>query len=896
MFPGTPRWCAVLTLTLLGLPVLAAEPPRLDADGDPLPAGAVVRLGTGRFRTHADIRSLAFSPDGKSLAATDLNGTVYLWDSGTGKERLRLDGTRRLLGVAFSPCGTCLAALRETGDGVLWDLAKGDRRSRFGKVKSPLVIEVAPRFTPDGSPLHFLSPSTLLLRVGRELTVAAADGSEHRPLLDLGETFHCATMAVSPDRKWLALLAHGAGHLRGYLVDLTTPPAARPLVLGGKHARVSCLAFAPEGRSMAAGCEGAAVVFDAAGREVARLEGGRPEVTHLAFTGDGKRLLVRTGDEKLRVWEPASGKVVRTFAAPALYLAFSPDGTKVALALNRSVSVLDVTTGEAVPGGVAGHEDAIQALAFSRDGGRLAVGGEEDPGVYLWDLPRARRLARLPVRAELLAFSPDGGRLATASRFVDVEPSHRPARVWDLSTGREALKLTPHSEEGFPLALAFAPDGRSVLLAAVDRPGDPEKGGRVSLARHDADTGRAVRRDTDRAPTPERASLSADGRLLACSGGHLARGRDDGGDTVRLYDVERGRVVRSIPRAGPGTPDTYTPRGLALVWHPARGCITRTALSPDGSLVLCGSKGGWLSVFEVATGRPLWRTGLFGRDVTAVAFSPDGRHVAAADSRPPLPLHTDPAEPLLWLADAWAERFPIAPDTEARHSVRVWELPEGKEVTRFEGHRSAAASLAFRGDGKVLASGLNDTTVLVWDVAGSVKARRRAAPLAPEVVERLWREMAGAEVPRAYRAMRTLADRPDEAVPLLRRHLRPASLDVARVRRLVGALDSDDFEKRGAALRDLKELPEEAEPEVRRALGETQSEEVRRRLTTLLATWPLPPSPEELRGRRAVQVLEWIGSDEARALLAALAEGVPDARQTRSARGALGRLGGRAPR
>src|SRR5206468_2023331 len=142
---------------------------------------------------------------------------------------------------------------------------------------------------------------------------------------------------------------------------------------------------------------------------------------------------------------------------------------------------------------------------------------------------------------------------------------------------------------------------------------------------------------------------------------------------------------------------------------------------------------------------------------------------------------------------------------------------------------------------------------------------RPAGGLAPEVLKSLWGDLAGGGAAAAYRAVWKLASAPGQALPFLRERLRPAvAADEQRLARLVQQLDSSAFEERQQAMRQLEQLAELAEPALRRALAGQPSLEYRRRVEKLLQRleWPLP-SGEALRARRAVEVLEQIGSAEA---------------------------------
>jgi hypothetical protein len=217
-------------------------------------------------------------------------------------------------------------------------------------------------------------------------------------------------------------------------------------------------------------------------------------------------------------------------------------------------------------------------------------------------------------------------------------------------------------------------------------------------------------------------------------------------------------------------------------------------------------------------------------------------------------------------------------------------------------------SLALSPDGRQLTVATGLPWVKVWDVsvvlgqvssAGPATSARQSVadsvlgkdPSADEL-EAQWSDLASDHPQRAYIASWALANAPQQAVPLLAKHLRPAGLAAPeRTERLLADLDRNAFGVRQRATEDLQELGALAEPALRRELAQPRSAEVGRQVKALvdrLQDGTL--TAQQLQAVRAVGALEHMGTPEARRLLTTLANGAPEARLIQEARAALERL------
>jgi hypothetical protein len=178
-------------------------------------------------------------------------------------------------------------------------------------------------------------------------------------------------------------------------------------------------------------------------------------------------------------------------------------------------------------------------------------------------------------------------------------------------------------------------------------------------------------------------------------------------------------------------------------------------------------------------------------------------------------------------------------------------------------------------------------------VAGFQKEQRpRAAQLEPAEERRCWNDLASTDAGRAARALAQLRAAPPQAVALVRRQVRPvAVLAPGKVQGWIKGLDSDDFTQRQQATAELAKLGNLAEPALKKALEDRPSLEAWKRIKGLLDKLPTeePTSREELRGLRAVELLERLAQPEADKVLQTLSKGAGGARLTREARAALER-------
>jgi WD40 repeat protein/serine/threonine protein kinase len=629
-----------------------------------------------------EVRSVAFSRDGRAVLTASDDTKAQLWSVATGEHAApALCHAGPVLAAAFSPDGKTVLTGSADKTARLWSTATGQP---IGPALPHLGVVHAVAFDPGGK---------LVLTGSEAGTAQLWSVATGRPLgPPLKHRGPVRSVAFSPDGR--AVLT-ASDDRTAQLWSVTT---GQPAGSAWKHeGPVHCAVFSLDGKIVVTGSDRRARLWSVAdGSPMGAPLEHQGKVWSAAFSPDGRTVLTGSADKSARLWSTATGLPLGT---PLLHqtwvkaVAFSPDGNSVLTGSEDNRAQLwSARTGQPL-GPPLQHGKEVRSLAFSPDG-RMVLTGSADHTARLWSVATGQ-VPELTLKHQewvvAAAFSPDGGTLVTGSDT---------ARLWSVATGQQ---LGPPLEQGGAVwSVAFSPDGKAVLTGGLDgsaqlrsvATGQPL----VPALRHDGPVrfvafspdGRTLLTDSD--AEGMRQWSGATGEPLGTALRHVH-------DTYALACSADGRTLLSVldRTAQQWSMETGEAIGPSFQ-HSAR--VRRVAYSFDGRMVLTGCDDSTARVWSAATGEPLGPPLPHQAAVLGVAFSPDGRTVLTGSGD---------------------------------QTARLWSVATGEPIgpPLVQG---AVWTVAFSPDGRKFLTGSEDNTARLWSVRPPVQGDNAVIKLWLEVV------------------------------------------------------------------------------------------------------------------------------------------------------------------
>ena len=534
------------------------------------PGGALIRTLEG----HTDsVIAVSLSPDGKQAISASEDGTLKIWDIGSGTSIRTLEGyTASVRAVAITPDGTQAISAPDDKTLRVWDIGSGTLlRTLEGHTASVSAVAI----TPDGKQVISASSDTTL-------------------------------------RVW----------------DIGSGTLLR--TLEGHTASVSAVAITPDGKQAVSGStDNTLRVWDiGSGTLLRALEGHTASVYGVAITPDSKQALSASEDETLRVWDISSGTLLRTLKGHTTWIygvAITPDGKQaISASYDETLKVWDISTGTLLCT-LEGHTDWVYAVAITPDGKQM-ISASKDETLRVWDIGSRtllRTLENYITSVIAVAITPDGKQAVSASY-------DKTLRVWDISSGTLLRTLEGHTAS--VIAMAITPDGKQVISASYDktlRVWDISSGTLLRTLKGHTASVIAVAIAPD---GKQMISASSDKTLRVWDIGSGTLIRTLEGHTVSIYTVAIASDGKQVISALYDKTLLVWDISSGALLHTSKGqaaSFRAVAITPDGKQAISASYDETLLVWDINSGTLLRTLKGHTASVRAVAIAPDGKRAVS---------------------------------------------------------------------------------------------------------------------------------------------------------------------------------------------------------------------------------------------------------------------------
>lgn len=660
---------------------------------------------------------LVFSPDGRLLAtATFRSSTIKLWETSTGRSLRDLStGAQTSMGmaplIAFSGDNRYVAAAAGNKAVKVWEVLTGREVQTLSTSQGTGISFGFSfiNFSTDGKKLVTVGDSIKVWDTGTWSVLKTLEGSS---LTGASMPGSDGGMALSADGNQLARVLSDGSKTQISFLDLN------------------------------------------AGREVQSVNLQQREIDsiELCFTADGRLIVAGIVEKKLKTWEvttKASERELGPTARDYSLVKISRDGSVIALSEGYTIKIWELATGRELPSlnlpNLGVFMDIGAAFVnFSYDGKKAATGGYGTP-TLLWETASGKQIQQFKGRSNMayaVAFSADGNQLTSGGRTR-----------WDLRTGRGLRLTSAPSDKLFGVP---NPDGKLIAMFGLNN---------STITILATPSGRVVQ-TLSRSNTNEgvqRLSFSPDSRLLVAvymeviTSTQVARTAPPS-SAVKIWDIATGRELHTLALGSSPSEVGFSADGRVLatlgsqgevaLWDVASGSRLRDlgastmpnmgSLPNTGSLPNLGSLptikpgsvpnmpnmpnlGDMASIITNTLGTIT--AGTMGKSVTSIAFSPDGKVLAAGgvESKSNLDFSTimsganqkpskgrKPPDPQDILKDMKIETI---------GQVILWDTATGQQLGAIKGHGKGVTDVAFSHDGKLIASSASDNSIKIWDLA-----------------------------------------------------------------------------------------------------------------------------------------------------------------------------------
>ena len=709
-----------------------------------LPEGAKLRIGKGT------LGEIAYFPDSTRFAVESSIG-IWVYDSITGKELYQLtDHTNGVDIIQFSANGNTFATESTDGSILLWDTNTGNRIHTLSDDDFGLYD---PIFSPNGKILavQCAEKFTYFRRTLRLYDVKS--GKHINTISEPTNLFY--NFRFSPDNKTLLTWQYG----KIKLWDVATAKQFKTLdnPAESQHdGKIEDIQFSPNGRTLSVLCSrypsvGTVYFRNINSEEWNQLKRSRQNsndkgYSSMFFSPDGNTLAtIHKFDVRVDLWDANTGEYINSlfgYDGSKIYtLCFSDNGRIIATGGQDGTMHLWAAKQGMHLMPLAGHKEEINKIVISPDGLTLLSRGADNT-VHLWNAITGQLLNTLDGYTQSIyniTMTPDGNTIASWS-------SDKTLRLYDVSTGKlhRQHKLNDQHKlngiKGDVHTFYFSPNGNTFITRSTWS----------TVCLWHVNTGELINRLSERVHYIKQVHVSKDGKTIA------GRGDDD---TILIWDANTGQLLNTIADIkGKLFQIKYSTDGSIIVsnssenttqlWNSNTGQLIRTITGISGSIDgAYFSKNANIivtSIYEESDqdGSFLWdgMTGQHIRDlsysgaISLVSSSPDGKIMAIADGNSSYVSLFDISKGQHLgvlvghvsldscgggtISDVRFSRNgqTIATASGVDATAIIWNPSTGERLKTLSGHTSGVNSVAFSPDGKTLASGSSDGTILLWDI------------------------------------------------------------------------------------------------------------------------------------------------------------------------------------